>query len=62
MIVIGKDLIKNEIELLLLRNTLDNTRFKRSDVEYSTVSQILGCDLGDSITLSQLSQRQGVNI
>ena len=44
-----------------LRNTLDNTRFKRSDVQYATVSQILGCDLGDAITLSQLSQRKGVN-
>jgi tRNA uridine 5-carboxymethylaminomethyl modification enzyme len=44
----------------LLRNTLDYTRFKRSDVEYATISQILECDLGDSITLSQLSQRQGV--
>ena len=45
----------------LLRNTLDNTRFKRSSVEYSCVSQLLDCDLGDSITLSQISMRQGVN-
>lgn len=44
-----------------LRNTLDKTRFKRSTVEYSTVSQLLGCDLGDSFTLSTLSMRQGVN-
>ena len=44
-----------------LRNTLDMTRFKRSDVEYSTVSQLLGVDLGDSVTLSQLAQRQGVD-
>lgn len=43
-----------------LRNCLDLTRFKRSSVEYATVSQFLGCDLGDSITLSQLSMRQGV--
>jgi tRNA uridine 5-carboxymethylaminomethyl modification enzyme len=43
-----------------LRNLLDKTRFKRSTVEYSTVSQMLGCDLGDSITLSSLSMRQGV--
>lgn len=43
-----------------LRNTLENTRFKRSSKEYSVVSQYLGCDLGDSITLSQLSMRQGV--
>jgi tRNA uridine 5-carboxymethylaminomethyl modification enzyme len=48
-------------KIAMLRNTLDKLRYKRSDVEYSTVSQILGVDLGDSITLSQLSQRQGVN-
>lgn len=43
-----------------LRNSLDSTRFKRSSLEYSAVSQFLGCDLGDSISLSQLSMRQGV--
>ncbi len=42
-----------------LRNTLDETRFKRSSVEYATISQMLGSDLGDAITLSQLSMRQG---
>ena len=47
--------------LALLRNTLDNTRFKRSSVEYASVSQILDCDLGDSITLTQISMRQGAN-
>lgn len=47
--------------IALLRNLLDNTRFKRSDVEYASVAQILECDLGDAFTLSQLSQRQGVN-
>ncbi|HXH70722.1 MAG TPA: tRNA uridine-5-carboxymethylaminomethyl(34) synthesis enzyme MnmG [Pyrinomonadaceae bacterium] len=44
-----------------LRNTLDNLRYKRSDVEYASISQSLGVDLGDSISLSQLSKRQGVN-
>lgn len=43
-----------------LRNTLDTTRFRRSAPEYAAVSQILGVDLGDSVTLSQLSMRQGV--
>jgi tRNA uridine 5-carboxymethylaminomethyl modification enzyme len=43
-----------------LRNALDNTRFKRSDIQYATISQLLGSDLGDSITLSHLAQRQGV--
>ncbi|MCU0240698.1 MAG: tRNA uridine-5-carboxymethylaminomethyl(34) synthesis enzyme MnmG, partial [Pyrinomonadaceae bacterium] len=45
-----------------LRNALDSTRFKRSMVEYASVSQLLGCDLGDSFSLSQLSMRQGVKI
>ncbi len=44
-----------------LRNVLDGTRFKRSSVEYASVAQILGADLGDAITLSQLAMRQGVN-
>ncbi|MFZ1700060.1 MAG: tRNA uridine-5-carboxymethylaminomethyl(34) synthesis enzyme MnmG [Pyrinomonadaceae bacterium] len=43
-----------------LRNVLDFTRFKRSSVEYASISQILEVDLGDSITLSQLAMRQGV--
>lgn len=48
--------------LARLRNTLDNTRFKRSSKEYTGISQVLGCDLGDSITLSQLSMRQGITV
>lgn len=43
-----------------LRNDLSQTKFKRSDIEYSVLSQTLSCDLGDSITLAQLAQRQGV--
>jgi tRNA uridine 5-carboxymethylaminomethyl modification enzyme len=50
---------KKSDRIAALRNTLDNTRFKRSDIEYSTISQILQCDLGDSLILSQLAQRQG---
>ncbi|MGQ0540760.1 MAG: tRNA uridine-5-carboxymethylaminomethyl(34) synthesis enzyme MnmG [Blastocatellia bacterium] len=46
--------------LAMLRNTLDNTRFKRSSVEYASVLQLIGADLGDSFTISQLSMRQGV--
>lgn len=46
--------------IAVLRNLLDNTRFKRSSIEYASIAQVLGTDLGDSITLSQLSQRQGV--
>lgn len=44
-----------------LRNLLDSTRLKRSDVAYVTASQLLNADLGDSITLSLLAQRQGAN-
>ncbi|MFM8440618.1 MAG: tRNA uridine-5-carboxymethylaminomethyl(34) synthesis enzyme MnmG, partial [Acidobacteriota bacterium] len=48
--------------LASLRNLLNQTRFKRSDVEYATVADVLGTDLGDSFTLSQLSMRQGVTL
>ena len=45
-----------------LRNVLNNTRFKRSDVQYASLCQTLGvADLGDSVTLTTLAQRQGVN-
>ncbi|MGC2236303.1 MAG: tRNA uridine-5-carboxymethylaminomethyl(34) synthesis enzyme MnmG [Pyrinomonadaceae bacterium] len=46
--------------IAILRNNLDNIRLKRSSIEYTTISQILESDLGNSITLSQLSMRQGV--
>lgn len=44
-----------------LRFFMDNTKFKKSSVEFGAISQLLGADLGDFITLSQLSHRQGVN-
>jgi len=47
-------------KIALIRNTLNNTRIKRSDVIYSTLSQTLGVDLGDSFTLSHLALRQNV--
>lgn len=52
---------KKRDRLAGLRNALDNTRFRRSSVEYAGVSQLLGADLGDAFTLSQLAMRQGVN-
>jgi tRNA uridine 5-carboxymethylaminomethyl modification enzyme len=52
---------KKRDRIALLRNALDNTRLKRSSADYHVVSQILGADLGDVTTLSQLSMRQGVN-
>lgn len=48
-------------KIAILRNYLDTIYLKRSDVEYLTISQVLGCDLGDKINLSQLSHRQGVS-
>lgn len=47
--------------IAFLRNLLDATRLKRSDVAYATASRLLNADLGDSITLSLLAQRQGAN-
>lgn len=44
-----------------LYDVLNNIRFKRADVQYATMSQVLGTDLGDSITLFQFSQRGGVS-
>jgi tRNA uridine 5-carboxymethylaminomethyl modification enzyme len=46
--------------LALLRAALDETRLKRSDTAYASLSRMLGVDLGDSITLSQLAHRPGV--
>ena len=41
---------------------MNTTRYKRSDVQYASLCQTLGVqDLGDSVTLIGLSQRQGVN-
>lgn len=48
--------------LAQIRNYLDNTRYKRSSVEYATIAQILETDLGDAFTLSHLAQRQGVGL
>lgn len=47
-------------QLAAMRNALDFTRFKRSSVEYASVSQLLGADLGDAFTLSQLAMRPGI--
>jgi tRNA uridine 5-carboxymethylaminomethyl modification enzyme len=47
--------------IAVLSDAIDQTRFKKSSVQYSSLSQQLGKDLGDSISLSQLAMRQGVN-
>lgn len=45
-----------------LRRVLDATRFRRSDPTHAALSAQLGVDLGDSISLSQLSKRPGVQL
>jgi tRNA uridine 5-carboxymethylaminomethyl modification enzyme len=45
-----------------LRNVLDSGRFARSSAEYGAVSRLLGADLGDSFTLSQISHRPGMDV
>ncbi|MBA2379979.1 MAG: tRNA uridine-5-carboxymethylaminomethyl(34) synthesis enzyme MnmG [Blastocatellia bacterium] len=45
-----------------LRNTLETTRYKRSSIEYAAAAQIIGAELGDAFTLSQLAMRQGVQL
>jgi len=52
---------KRRDRIARLRNTLDLTRFKRSSTEYAGLSALLGIDLGDAITLSQLAMRPGVS-
>ena len=44
-----------------LEKYTDLTRFKRSSTEYAGLSALLGTDLGDAITLSQLAMRPGVS-
>lgn len=48
--------------LARLHAALEGTRLKRSDVTYASLSRTLGCDLGDSITLSHLAQRPNVSL
>ena len=43
-----------------LRRIVKETKIRRSDAAYSVVSLAVGSDLGDSVTLEQLSKRAGV--
>src|SRR5436309_11977228 len=47
--------------LARLRNIMESTCIKKSDTAYLSLSQTLGQDLGDSITLAQLANRPKVN-
>jgi tRNA uridine 5-carboxymethylaminomethyl modification enzyme len=44
-----------------LRNTLLETRFKRSDREYEELARLFQKDLGDSVSLASLSQLPGAD-
>lgn len=46
--------------IAVLRDSLDSTRLKRSSVEYAGLVELFGFDLGDSITLTNLSFRPGI--
>ncbi len=48
-------------KISLLRFALDNTKIKTSSVEFASVSKLLNATFTDSISLSQLSLRQGAN-
>jgi len=47
--------------LARLRAAMESTKLKKSDPAYLSLSQTLGQDLGDSITLAQLANRPKVN-
>ena len=49
-----------QARLASLRNALDNVRLRRADAQHAAVSALIGSDLGDSITLSQLAKRPKV--
>ena len=52
---------KRRDRIAAARRSLDETRFRRSSVEYASLAQTLGTDLGDSITLSQAALRTGID-
>lgn len=46
--------------IALARQTLASTRLRRSDAAYAALSAQVAGDLGDSVTLAELAQRQGI--
>jgi tRNA uridine 5-carboxymethylaminomethyl modification enzyme len=43
-----------------VKKALQSTRFRKSDAAYAALSTQISGDLGDSVSLSELAQRQGV--
>ena len=46
--------------ICLLRSTLENTKIKKTSIQYGSINKLLNNSLTDSISLSQLSLRQGI--
>jgi tRNA uridine 5-carboxymethylaminomethyl modification enzyme len=49
-----------QARLAKLRLALENVRLRRADAQHAAVSALIGSDLGDSISLSQLAKRPKV--
>jgi tRNA uridine 5-carboxymethylaminomethyl modification enzyme len=49
-----------QARLARLRDALDGIRLRRADAQHAAVSALIGSDLGDSISLSQLAKRPKV--
>ncbi|HEY6659741.1 MAG TPA: tRNA uridine-5-carboxymethylaminomethyl(34) synthesis enzyme MnmG [Pyrinomonadaceae bacterium] len=49
-----------QARLAKLRSALESLRLRRSDAQHAAVSALIGADLGDSISLSQLAKRPKV--
>jgi tRNA uridine 5-carboxymethylaminomethyl modification enzyme len=49
-----------QARLAKLRTALDSIRLRRSDPQHAAVAALIGADLGDSISLSQLAKRAKV--
>ena len=51
---------KKQDRIATVREALRNTRLRRADVGYSAALEMIGSDLGDAVTLSDLAKRPGV--
>ncbi len=52
---------KKQNSVAKIRDYIDNCKFKKSSAEYSVISNLIGVELGDSISLSQLAMRPTVS-
>ncbi len=46
--------------VILLKSILENTKIKKTSIEYGSISKLLNTNFTDSVTLSQLALRQGI--